>query len=406
MASTDDTRNRYIEELIGSAEVLTSVESAAVAEAWASSAVAEWAALGGSPGSLGALVADRSELGGALIGWIEGDEPPVDGADWVSDVGQHELLGVMRLVDQSKPSEIGWILEYESASGERHDLSATVLDGRLVGLAVGPAGLSLAAAEDQASGFSVRAGDADQALAALRDALGHGLDGLSEEAEATVPLLARRLGVEVSVGQTPVSERTMPERDLEDDRYAADVLASALRAELRASAPEAVHAAHRSFVSLVEAGDSDALTLFDVAGIEPPAAAGQTDVELDLDVFVRLVGVYLAPASLDAHTDAQFAALIELEPADWIGVVLGLSRVSAGTTIDGDALVRFINRAQEITTTIPKADAPRIAWTFEQMLYSWEVTGVLDENGAVSPAAAWLLPRAALTVWGSAPSLA
>ncbi len=397
MASTDDTRNRYIDELIESAGVLASVESAAIAEAWASSAVAEWAALDGPRGRLGELVADRSELGGALIGWIEGGDPPVDGADWASDVGQHELLGVMRLVDRSKPLEIGWILEYESASGERHDLSATVLGGRLIGLAVGPAGLSLAAVEDQASGFSVLAGDADQALASLRDCLGKNFDGLSEEAEATLPLLARRLGVNVSVGSTPSIERAMPTRDLDDERYAADVLVSALRAELRVAAPEAVHQAHAAFVTLVENGDSDAKTLFDIAGIELCDVPDRR--RIDLDVFLRLVGVYLAPVALDAHTDEQFAALIELEPADWIGVILGMSRAQAGTAIDGDVLVGFINRAPEITTTIPKRDAPKIAWTFEQMLYAWEVTGVLDERGAVSAAAAWLLPRAALAVW-------
>ncbi len=404
MASTDEIRNRYIDELIGSARVLASVESAAIAEAWASSAVAEWAALDGSPGRLSEHIADRSELGGALIHWIEGGDPPLTGADWVSDIGQHELLRVMRLVAHSKPSEIGWILEYESASGERHDLSATVLDGRLIGLAVGPEGLSLAASEDQASGFEVSETNADQAIAVLRECLGQDVDALSEEAEATLPLLARRLGVNASVGAATILERTMPERDVEDDQYAADVLASALRTELRAAPPDVVHQALAAFAALAERSESDALTLFDVAGIDLPSADTAGAPSADLDTFVRLVGAYLAPVNLDAHTDVQFTALIELEPADWIGVILGMSRAAVGTAIDGDALVRFINRAQEITTTIPKADAARIAWTFEQMLYSWQITGVLDDDGGVSEAAAWLLPRAALEAWGATES--
>lgn len=393
MASTDDVRNRFIQELIGSAAMLTSIESAAMAEAWASGAVAEWLALGGSDGQLSQRIADASELGAALIDWIEGGDPPQSGPDWVSDTGRHLLLRAMRLVANAKPSEIGWILEYESPSGDRHDLSATIVDGILVGLAVGPEGLALAATEDQSSGFEVHESDAELALSALRECLGRDVAQLSEEAEATLPLLARRLDVRIVITERISSDRTMPERIAEDDRYGADVLVSALRTDLTKPPTDVVREAHTAFSELVDVGDSDAMTLFDVAGL----SFAHT---VDLDTFVRLVGAYLAPVELDAHSDAQFEALVELEPADWIGVVLGICRAPTGTRVDGDVLVQFINRAPEITTTIPKRDAPRIAWTFEQMLYSWQVTGVLDEEGAVTEAASWLLPRAALAAWG------
>ena len=45
-------RDRFLGELENSVTVLEGVETAAVGEAWASSAVSEWLALGGSLGSL------------------------------------------------------------------------------------------------------------------------------------------------------------------------------------------------------------------------------------------------------------------------------------------------------------------------------------------------------------------
>lgn len=61
-------------------------------------------------------------------------------------------------------------------------------------------------------------------------------------------------------------------------------------------------------------------------------------------------------------------------------------------------LIKAINAAPEITTTIPKKDAPALAWALESMLYAWEVTGVLVD-GEVGPAARWLLAHSAVRVW-------
>ena len=391
MTSADLLRTRYLEELFASARMLDTVETAAMAEAWASGAVAEWSALGGVPGRLREELEEPSPLGASLVRWIEGGEAPTEGADWTADVGRHDLVRVVRLLDAGRPAEVGWIFEYEAPSGDRHDLSATIADDTLVGLSVGPAGLTQAAADDETSGFVVREATLDDARQAVQRCLDQPVGGLSESAEATLPLLARRLGVVATVDAEP-RERRMPDRDPEDDRYAAEVIRSALRVDPSAPPTEEVEAAHARFLALIGQGDVDAHTVLEVAGI--------TDaVDIGLTVFVRAVGAYLAPVDLTAHDDAQFGALAELEPADWAGVILGLSRAEVGTDIDGGALVTMINRAPEITTTIPKRDAPRIAWTFEQMLFAWEATGVLDPDGRSTGAASWLLPRAALAAW-------
>ena len=134
--------------------------------------------------------------------------------------------------------------------------------------------------------------------------------------------------------------------------------------------------------------------MVDVAGIaEADAAAG------DGVAYLRAVAAYLRPVDLSVHPTPTQEALIELEWADWLGAVIGLARSEVGTEVDGRTLVQLINRCPEITTTIPKNDAARIGWAFEQTLYAWAVTGVLDDDGALTEAGRWLLPRAALAAW-------
>lgn len=395
MATPDHLRNRYIDELLGATSVLASVESAAVAEAWASGAVAEWAALGGAQDQLAKRIADHSPLGAALITWMEGGPKPTGEAEWVDDVGRHELTRSVRLIDADMANEVGVILEYVAPSGERHDLSVTISGGAITGIAVGPEGLAQAALEDERDSISVEALDIGDALEIIREALRSPIPELSAAAEATLPLVIQRVGVadgELAGFAQVSTNRQLPERYEDDDRYAADVIRSSMRAVLAEPAPDAVEAARLAVVELVERNDPDALTVFEVAGIDAAAP-------IDTDTLVRLVGAYLSPKNLDAHTDPQFAALIELEPADWVGVVLGMARAAVGTEVDGRSIVGFINKAPEITTSIPKADAPHLAWTFEQMLFAWEVTGVLTDDGFVSNAARWLLPQAAVAVW-------
>ncbi|MFT7473756.1 MAG: hypothetical protein ACI81L_000671 [Verrucomicrobiales bacterium] len=393
MASLDNLQIRFIDELLGSASMLDEVESAAIAEAWASGAIAEWAAIGGVRGGLAKLVVGESTLAAELISWLELGTVPQGDADWVADVGRHEVIGAAQLTQQARSGEIGLILEYVAPSGDRHDLSATLFEGTLAGLVIGPEGLADAAREDKRDGLSVEHIDPQVAIDLIRTAAEEGMGELSEAAEATLPLLLSRLGMsDEHFVDAPVIDRALPERDLDDDRYAVRVLTSALREVFAEPMPTAVEAVMRSFRARVATRDPDVLTLFGVAGID-------TSIELSPHVFLKLVGAYLAPIDLGAHTDAQFAALIDLESADWLGVILGMSRAPVGTDVDGDVLVTFINRAPEVTTTIPKGDVAVIAWTFEQMLFGWQVTGVLDDAGAVSDVARWLLPHAARAVW-------
>ena len=391
-SSTATLRQRFLGELINSVTVLDSVESAAVGEAWASSAVAEWLALEGASGQLASELGDFSVAAG-LVGWIEGDEPP-GGSEWLADVGSHRAVLAWEISDPGQPRERGLIMTYEAASSERHDVSVTIRDGSLAAIVIGPTGLAEAADADSRDGLVTRELSPTQAEAEVRSSLGDLSDQMSAVSEASLPLVLRRLEM---TSATPVLSQDgdaptlIPDRDAELDRYGADVIRSALRDVLSSPAPDAVNQALEDCQSLFDSQDPDALTLAEVSGV-----AGSSP--LTVDALCQLTGGYLAPVTFDPHSAVEQRALIELEVADWIGVVLGLCRASVGTEVDGAMLIGAINAAPEITTTIPKKDAPALAWAFEAMLYAWEVTGVLV-NGSVGPAARWLLAQSAVRVW-------
>ena len=386
-----ELRRRFLSELHGSIAVLDGAETAAIAEAWASSAVAEWLALGGRPGQLVDELSDRP-LASATVSWIEGSEPPM-GDGLLSDVGRHRAVEAWEMIDPSEPDERGVIITYEAPSGDLHDVSVSIIAGSLASLTIGPSGLA-DAVESESDRFVRSPLDSQDALRDVSRVLRHVGSGLTPMSEASIPLLQRRLGTDaITLEPASADVIEIEPRDSELDRYAADVVRSALRKTLESPPPAEVLEEVRKCQLRVEEGDPDALALIEVAGLTESTV-------LDVNGLVHLVGAYLAPSTLHPHAAAEQEALAYVEPADWIGVVLGLSRASVGTSVDGDMLVTAINRAPEITTSVPKRDAPLLAWTFELMLYAWEVTGVLHE-GTVGPAASWLLPHGAIAAWES-----
>lgn len=390
--SSNALRQRFLRELENSVAVLDGVESAAVAEAWASSAVAEWLAMGGQPGTLSDQLIDHRRAE-AVVAWIEGADAP-GGESWLGDVGTHVPVQAWDLHDPAMPGERGLIVAFEAVSGERHEISVTIVDGQLVAVVVGPPGLADAASEEVDSQIEFRDVSVVDATTMVRRVITNIAPDFSVVSEASLPLLTRRFGLPQMTFETSADRAiVIPERDYELEQYGADVIRSALRAELGSELPQSVSDALTRCNDALVAAEPDVSTLLQVGGLseaEPP---------LDIDGLCALVGAYFAPATLEPHAAVEQEALVQLEVADWIGVVISIARAKVGTEVDGEMLVRSINRTPEITTTIPKKHAASLAWTFETMLYSWEVTGVLID-GAVGPAAQWLLPNAALAVWG------
>lgn len=388
MPSPSEFQQRYIGELIAASVVLESFETAAQAEAWVSGAIAEWRALDGPEAMLERELRAHAPVVADLLCWFDGGERPQGALAWMADLGRHQLARVLRLAEADAGNEQVLIFEYQLDGEADHDLSVSVVDGTLLGVSVGPAGLADGIDEDAESALTVAEIDGAAARQLVAIALAGPHDQLSPASEANVPLLAKRIGGTVSATTEAESSRVLPDRDADDDKWCVGVVRSSLRKILENSAPDTVEIARTSFAAAVAERAPDALTVLEVAGIGPGAA-------IDELTFLDAVGSYFKPVDLSAHTDAQFEALTELEPVDWAGAILGVVRSPAtAPPIDGDVLVTYINRAPEITSSIPKSDAPRLAWTFEQMLFAWEVTGVIDDEGRVTDAGRWLLANA------------
>lgn len=423
----DRMLTRFIDELLETAHVAETLDEAAQAEAWASGALAEWIDLGGTPSELATNIEASAPFAARLLDWLVDGAAPTVGPDWLPDLTTQTPTGAWRLSSGGEDPEGAVIIEFEAASGDRHAVSCTLADGVLVDCGVGPAGLAEAVAEDASAGMQVEALATDAAV----DEVGVALRNLQPEiltvnGRLNVPMLLRRFGVDRAFAgpgalEAGASRSTiaLPPRDPEDDAWAAELVRSALRLHdepatwhgATESVPAMVHQVIADFGAAVAGGDPDTITVLDVAGLDVSGldASGLDVVALDasgptaVDTLLHAVGAYLRPADLSMHPVTVQEALIELEWADWLGAVLGLARSAVGTEVDGRMLVQLINRCPEITTTIPAKDASRIGWAFEQTLYAWAATGVLDATGALTDAGRWLLPRAAMMVWGAQP---
>lgn len=186
------------------------------------------------------------------------------------------------------------------------------------------------------------------------------------------------------------------DRDPQDDAAALSVLKSALGvrvdgALLTASELATVAAQLRTSISSGDDLAADVEAVF--------ATAGLTGSEPDEILVARFVGAYAAPLRLDLFTADEQAAICLLEPADWLGAVIGTVRGGAGTEVTPQSLVTAINRCPEITTTIPKADAEYVAWSFELTLHAWSLAGVLDDEGVLTGFGERILPVAIHQAW-------
>ncbi len=132
-------------------------------------------------------------------------------------------------------------------------------------------------------------------------------------------------------------------------------------------------------------------------------AAGLTGDEPDEQLVLGCCGAYVMPVSLSAFEPTEVEAIRHLEWADWFGAVAVLVRKGPGTVVTPREMVKAINRCPEVTTTIPKADADYVAWSFERTLHAWELSGVLSPDGELTEFGQRVLPYALRHRWGGAP---
>lgn len=409
-------------EILDEATMLLDLD-AARAEVWVSGLVAEWvdtddllAQLGASDRpealaiarALQAFVPDAADAAAAL------SSAGVAEPEWGAMVGSAVALLAWEIVDPFSGNS-SLVVEFEHGDAIRHSMLVELEDDCAVDINFGPPGLvEDAFAESDTRSLSVHEWPADRALSAIGAAMARtaadpevpvtddyvmnaaiamarvGLHGFAD-----AEVLAR--AIPVTEARSPVSGR--PARDpldAEADAAACSTLRSALARELARPVPEAAiaEAAARVRKSLEAATDPDLFALAD------DIALGDTSRVGDHELLAGLAGAFVVPGELMAFAAAERDALRGLEWADWLGAVIPLVRAGAGADASPMQLVQNINRCPEVTTTVPKRDAPVVADVFSRMLHAWELTGAIDDDGRLTPLGAWLVPRSLLCAWG------
>ncbi len=335
------------------------------------------------------------------------EDHDVSRPQWAADLGHQRALKAWSVISTKGNRAV--VLEYGWTDTVDHTLLVEIDEvGRLADLQVGPAGMVDALHDVAAEGDDDSMLDVTVAELPLTEAAGLVLTAFEAEPLGSTDglvmnhlMAATRLDLESSIHLIgrPVTASAVerPPRDADADAEAARVVISALRREVGAPAPEALVAqAAGSLRSGLDESDPDVVAIFRVAGVSD--ASGLDDVSL----LTAAAGGYAAPFDLRDHPADERAVILTLEWADWLGAVIELVRAGPGTAVEPDTLVQFINRCPEVTSSVSKRDAPRVAWAFTCVLHAWERTGVIEPDGTLGVLGAWLLPRALVRAWGGA----
>jgi len=91
-------------------------------------------------------------------------------------------------------------------------------------------------------------------------------------------------------------------------------------------------------------------------------------------------------------------ALLWLEWADWLGAGIGILRAGPGAVVTGSALVDYVNRCPEVSSTIEKGDREYAEWAFSVALDVLEDAGALTE-GVIGERGVTAVGAAMLAAW-------
>ncbi len=339
----------------------------------------------------------------------------IDAVSDLVDLGDPALEPAPTWADQLLTSicEAAWIVgdwrgdsaafRFVDAADERHVLVLDLVPGagdtgETIGEATGGPAELLDATADESAGLKSRSVPAPE----LAERVARAMRSTSEPSASFVAVgrvvLARLSSFGIDDLEPPVwiepDVPALPERDADDDAWAADVVRRALGEPLTPDAldPAAVGAAAATLRAAADTDDELAQWL--------AASVGPIDLdEPDADVVLAVLAAAVAPASLMPLTGDARQAVLELEFADWLGAVLGVVRAGTGTHVDPDVLVDHVNRCPEVTSTIPKSDRARVAWAFAVAVEAWGPLGVVDPDNCLTDFGAAVLPAALVRAW-------
>jgi Plasmid pRiA4b ORF-3-like protein len=224
------------------------------------------------------------------------------------------------------------------------------------------------------------------------------LTGTTDDEDARYPRVV------AAEGNAPPQD---PDRDGDDDEdawlqeweaadhHAAEVVIGALSQAPRAEMPEAaVAAAAGQLRAGLKADRYPCSWMGKAAGL---AAQPPPD---DAELLLRVVAATISPKEETGLDPEEEASIMALEHGDWAGAVIELSRRGPGASADPSALVEAIEQCPEIEGPASDLAETVVAETaFELVGFAWEAAGILDERRKLTPAGAWVLPRALTRAW-------
>lgn len=122
--------------------------------------------------------------------------------------------------------------------------------------------------------------------------------------------------------------------------------------------------------------------------------------EDDRTLWIALAAAVVEPEGelpVDLEVEAAWAML---EPADWAGAVIELTRAGIGQSAEPQELVALIARCPEIEgPELTEEDVASLEAAFTPVVDLWRILGALDERHRLTALGRWGLPEALRTAW-------
>ncbi len=357
MTAPADAQVETFQQILEASSLLDELPDAARMQAWASSVLGVW---GEAP--------DAAAIDSEFLAWLSASDDPRSVrvrsllaelmTNEVSDAEPPVATRAWSLVGRGDAS-VG--IGFQMHDGSEHSLLGDIVDGALTSLVLAP-----------------------------------GPDELFDGAEDIVA--PTELDPEVAAAQMVAAWRVLvnggadtPESVYVNGAIAQHHLGALTETDLRSLfRPDAEVAAFVDSMDPSDRADFDrwALSVLDSAGV----GLGEVGDQVLLDV--------LDPARTETYPRTEQEAFGALEWADWLGVVIGLSRLSAGVQVEPTMLVDQINQCPEVTSTIPKKDRGYYEWAFSLVIPLWRQGRVLDSDNRLTGAGSANLVAALRSAWG------